>query len=237
MGGDPKERNWLGLEDASRVTVRYYWEEEASVAPDTSRVPPLRIEAVVPGLPTPPPCDDSVAAGIRRVAEFVRARTLGFPPMAEAEQQPAFVGLTPNEFPSPVPPGDFALSAFDAAYSLAPYYLGPDEALVLTGRWPECIFANLNLWNRFQQSYDYATRQISLNRKQTVLQADGTFRIILAHRDPGVENWIDTEGAAMGLVFWRFMLPQSDIETPQAEVVPFDSIASTKSFDEGVNHE
>ena len=227
LGGEPGERNWLGLEDASRVTVRYYWEEETSVAADTSRLPALRIEAVNPGVPTPPPTDDSVAAGIRRVAEFVRARTLGMPSMANMAQQPAFVGLTPNEFPPPVRPGDFALSAFDAAYSMAPYYLGPDQALVLTGRWPECIFANLCLWNRFQQSYDYATRQISLNRNQTTLQSDGSFRIILAHSDPGVGNWIDTQGAPLGLVFWRYMLPEGDIETPQAEVVPFNSITLT----------
>lgn len=228
LGGTPVERNWLGLEDASRVTVRYYWEEEQSVAPDTSRVPRLHIEPVDPGPPTPAPSDDSVATGIRRVTEFVRSRTLGMPPMAQAENLPAFVGLTPNAFPAPVTPGDFALSAFDAAYSMAPYYLAPDQALVITGTWPECVFANVCLWNRFQQSYDFATRQISLNRKQTQLNEDGSFRMILAHSDPGVANWIDTEGAALGLVFWRFMLPEGDIATPQAEVVSFADIARQK---------
>ena len=224
LGGEPAPRNWLGLEDASRVTVRYYFEEEVSVAADTSRVPALHIEPVAPGAPTPAPSDASVASGIRRVAEFVRARTLGMPPMANAPDLPPFVGLTPNAFPPPVTPGDFALAAFDAAYSMAPYYLGPDQALVLTGRWPDCVFANVCLWNRFQQSYDFATRQISLNRKQTTLESDGSFRIVLAHSDPGVSNWIDTEGAPLGLVFWRFMLPEGEIETPQAEVVAFADI-------------
>ena len=31
------------------------------------------------------------------------------------------------------PPGDHALAAFDASYTMAPYVLGPDEALVMTG--------------------------------------------------------------------------------------------------------
>ena len=31
---------------------------------------------------------------------------------------------------------------------------------------------------------------------------------------------------ALGLVFWRFMLPEGDIETPNAEVVPFERIAT-----------
>ena len=45
--------------------------------------------------------------------------------------------------------------------------------------------------------------------------------MILAHRDPKQPNWLDTEGRPFGLVFWRFMLPEGEIETPRAEVVPF----------------
>jgi hypothetical protein len=48
--------------------------------------------------------------------------------------------------------------------------------------------------------------------------------MVIAHRDPGVPNWIDTEGRAFGLVFWRFMLPVGEIETPQAPVVSFEDL-------------
>jgi len=109
-------------------------------------------------------------------------------------------------------------------YSMAPYLLGPDEALVATGRWPECLFGNVCLWNRFQQTLDYVNRQVSLNRKQTQLEKDGRFRIVFAHRDPGQPNWIDTEGHPFGLVFWRFFLVKGEAETPQAQVVPFSSL-------------
>ena len=47
---------------------------------------------------------------------------------------------------------------------------------------------------------------------------------MLAAEDPGLPNWLDTEGRPLGLVFWRFMLPEGAIETPNAEVVPFDQI-------------
>ena len=43
------------------------------------------------------------------------------------------MSLIPNQFPKPVPPNDFGLAAFDATYSMAPFFLGPDEALVMTG--------------------------------------------------------------------------------------------------------
>jgi hypothetical protein len=144
--------------------------------------------------------------------------------MVNAEQ-PSFVSLVPNTFPQPVTPGDFGLSAYDAAYSMAPYFLGPDEALVITGRWPECRFGNLSIWTRHQQTYDYLNRTVSLNRAQTHVEPDGSFRMVIAHRDPGVANWIDTEGRPFGMMFWRFFLPEGEIDTPQATVMPIDSLA------------
>ncbi|WP_372749027.1 DUF1214 domain-containing protein [Litorivivens sp.] len=219
LGGAPSERNWLPLpEGASRITTRHYFEEAQCAAGNPAREPVLLIEAINPDRPSLIPDDVSVAEGIRRVAGFVRSRTLGMPPMAKAEQPP-FVALTPNAFPKPVVPGDFGLSAFDAHYSMAPYYLEPHQALVITGRWPSCRFGSLNLWTRHQQTYDYNNRRASLNRAQTQLEEDGSFRMIIAHEDPGLPNWLDTEGRVLGLMFWRFFLVDGEVETPHAEVV------------------
>jgi hypothetical protein len=224
LGGDETGRNRLPLPPgASRITTRHYFEEATHAAADPMREPRLTIEVEGDAPPPPRPSDESVAAGIRRVAEFVRSRTLGQPPMAQNDNPP-FVSIVPNQFPKPVTPGDFGLAAFDAAYSMAPYVIGPDDALVLRGRWPTCRCANVSLWTRHMQTYDFANRRVSLNRVQTEADADGRFEIVLAHRDPGVANWLDSEGRPFGLVFWRFMLPEGEIETPTAEVVPFDSL-------------
>jgi hypothetical protein len=219
LGGPTRSRNWLALEPgASRVTTRHYWEDARSPAippiPDVA----LAIDVVGPHAPLPPPDDATVAAGLRRVARYVRSRSLEQPKPGDGDQ-PAFVSREPNQFPMPVTPGNHALAAFDAAYSMAPYVLGPDEALVMTGRWPTCRCANVSLWNRHLQTYDYAHRRVSFNRAQTKLEPDGTFRIVIAHRDPGASNWLDTEGRPFGLVFWRYFLPEGEIETPRAEVV------------------
>ena len=227
LGGPPAKRNWLPLgPGASRITTRHYYENEASAAADPTRHAALTIEALDAGAPPAPPDDASVAAGIRRVAQFVRSRTLDQPPMAKAAQPP-FVSLVPNRFPPPVTPGEFGLAAFDAAYSMAPFVIGPEQALVMTGRWPRCRCANVSLWNRHLQTLDYANRRVSCNRRQTRLEADGSFRIVLAHRDPGCPNWIDTEGRPFGIVFWRFMLPEGPIETPHAELRPWSEVAGT----------
>ena len=227
LGGEPQERNWLALEaDATRITTRHYYENETAAAADPERNAALVIERLDDGPPPPPPDDATVAAGLRRVARFVESRTLLQPPMAQAEEQPPFVSIVPNEFPAPVVPGDFGLAAFDAAYSMAPYVIGPDDALVMTGRWPTCRMGNVSLWNRHMQTFDYAHRQVSRNRVQTRADDEGRFEMVLAHRDPGHPNWIDTEGRPFGLVFWRFMLPEGEVETPQAQVVPFADVAA-----------
>lgn len=227
FGGPAAPRNWLALEPhATRITTRHYYENDTPASADPKRHAALEIEVLSPATPPPPPPSDaSIAAGIRRVAQFVKSRTLGMPPMAKNPNQPPFVSLIPNQFPKPVPPADFGLAAFDATYSMAPYFLAPDEALVMTGRWPKCRMANVSLWNRFMQTLDYANRPVSRNRAQTKLEADGTFRIVLAHEDPGVPNWIDTEGKPFGLVFWRFFLVEGGVETPQATVVKLAEVA------------
>lgn len=226
LGGPPQPRNWLDLPaDACQITTRHYFEEANPVAADPTRHLGLTIEALDPPPgPAPRPTDGSVAAGIRRVAASLRSRTLGMPRPGE-KAPPPFVSQVPNQLPPPVTPGDHPLAATDAAYSMAPYFAGPDQALVLSGRWPDCRCANVVLWNRFLQTYDYTSRRVSLNRAQTALEPDGSFRIVLAHEDPGLPNWLDTEGRPFGLLFFRFMLPESPIETPRAELVDLASIA------------
>ena len=224
LGGPERVRNWLPLpDDAYALTTRHYFEEQHCIAADASRVIPLAIEVIGESPLPAAPSDASVAIGIRRVIGFVRGRSLEMPPLANREQ-PAFVSRIPNQFPKPAKPGAMGLAAFDAAYSMAPYVIGPDQALVMTARWPNCRCANVDLWTRHQMTYDYANRSVSLNRAQTKLDADGSFRVVIAHENPGVPNWLDSEGRPFGLVFWRYMLPEGEIETPQARVVPFAEV-------------
>jgi hypothetical protein len=192
LGGEQRTRNWLALTaESSRITTRHYFETEHPAALDSA---------------------------LERVSNVMRSRTLEMPPLANSEPPP-FVALTPNEFPPPVVPGDFGFAAADAHYSMAPFFINADEALVITGRWPECRFANVCLWNRFQQTLDYRSRSVSLNRRQTVVDSEGNFQLVLAHENPGTPNWLDTEGQLFGLVFWRYFLVDGEVVTPTAKVV------------------
>jgi hypothetical protein len=224
----PERGNWLRLDPgASSLSTRHYYERELSIAADQLHHVPLAIDRLDLDAPPPPPSEASVAAGIRRVASFLRTSVA--PPRRDAALLPPWVSIVPNQFPQPKKDDSntkVGFAAKDNVYSMAPFVLAPDEALVIRGRFPRCRFANVVLWNRHTHSLDYRYRRISLNRKQTQLEADGSFKIVLAARDPGVANWLDTEGRPSGSVFWRFQLPEEEIAPLVAKVVKLADVAS-----------
>lgn len=213
--------NWLELEpDAGTLTTRHYFEEVRSAAGDPTRHVPLTIERISPAGAPPVQDDAFVAENIRRVARYLRGRTLD-EPSRDPENQPAWVSTVPNVFNQPEKPGDLAFAAVDQAYAMAPYVVMPDEALIIEGRFPECRFANIALWDRMLQTYDYVNRTVSLNRKQTKTDEQGHYRMIVAHRNPGPSepNWLDASGRVSGIMYWRFMLPEGEIEKPRTKLV------------------
>ena len=107
---------------------------------------------------------------------------------------------------------DMALwGAVDIAYSAGEYELAPDEALVMEGRLPKGLFANVVIWNELGQTADYLERTVSLNDTQMAVDESRRYRVVIVHRDPGVPNWLDTCGEPRAAVFWRFMLPSEPL--------------------------
>ncbi|MBS0475117.1 MAG: hypothetical protein JSR28_08190, partial [Proteobacteria bacterium] len=51
---------------------------------------------------------------------------------------------------------------------------------------------------------DWVNNQSSLNDTQSRVDKDGVLRIVIAARDPGVPNWLDTAGNATGVVQGRW---------------------------------
>jgi hypothetical protein len=89
--------------------------------------------------------------------------------------------------------------------------------------------ANVAIWNHQMQTPPYLGRRVSLNRRQVTCEKDGSFVIVLAHKDPGMPNWIDTAGLATGMIFWRFLLPEEEVPYIATEVVNVDSLAGRES--------
>lgn len=231
VGGPRRERNWLELgPDARSITTRHYFERKDAAAADPLLHVPLTIDLVDPAPAPPSPDDDIVAARLRASAAYFNTIMSVGRPTDVAKNSPlrtSYSSNVPNVFPDPEVKSDnrsVGYAAADNRYFMAEYRLGPDEALEMRGRFPECRFANVVLFSRYLRSFDFVNRQISLNRQQTRLEADGSFRMIIAHADPGVPNWIDTEGRPSGTVFWRFLLPEGTIEPIRSRVLKLKDV-------------
>jgi hypothetical protein len=171
--------------------------------------------------------DATLAQRLRDATAFLRATTTGMRVFGEPSQVP-FVANEPNDVGTP---WSFRNSNVDAAgavdifYSSGNWDLVPDEAMVMEGTLPKCDFVNVMLWNVHMQTLEYCTRTSSVNGEQLALRDDGTYRIVIAERDPGVPNWLDTGGHRHGTIFWRFLLPTEDPERPRCRVVKVDEVA------------
>ncbi len=90
------------------------------------------------------------------------------------------------------------------------FQLQPDEALVVTLDTLGAKYVGFQLTDPWAISTDYIEHQGSLNNHQAVPNADGTFTYVIAARDPGVANWLDTSGLADGFFQIRWQkLPAS----------------------------
>ena len=221
--------NWLvGAPDARWMVTRHYFERTEPAAADPNLHIELAIEPVDDPGPAPSWTEQRFAARLSAVATFVHAKTQGMPSPEEQSPIP-FVSREPNVLPPPFSFRESGLDvpgAVDAHYSMGPFVLGVDEALVLDGTVTDCAFANVALWNRFMQTLDYRSHRTSLNRSQLELGPAGSYRVVIAHRDPGVANWLDTEGHEIGVVFWRFFLAKDNPGPITCRVVPIDEVAS-----------
>jgi hypothetical protein len=133
-----------------------------------------------------------------------------------------------NDLNAPLLP-TAALGAAQATnvYSGGVYELGPDEVLVIEERIPiPPLYVGFNLSNLWGESFDYANHTSSLNGVQAEPDPDGVLRFVVAHRDPGVPNWLDTTGHPEGFMGLRWVYSDRPAELPTVKVVkaPFEKI-------------
>ena len=129
--------------------------------------------------------------------------------------------------PYPVPEVTYGWAAGDAAYAMGSFDLSDDEALVIEGRSPECAFWNLCLWNQFLHTYNYEYERVTINGGQVRYEDDGSWTIVVAHRDPGHANWVSTAGHPRGRIWFRWFYPSATPERPTTRVVPISEVPAT----------
>ena len=202
---------WIRLEpDAVAAITRDYLED-----PVHGRRAVWHIEADDP--PAVFPQDDAdLARRLRAMTTWVRDQA-GIVPLPPA---------TPNTIdpPYPVPTTTFGWAAGDAAYAMGAFELADDQALVIRGRSPECVFWNMCLWNRLLHTYNYDYERVTINGAQVEYETDGSWTIVVAGQQPRHPNWVSTAGHHSGRIWFRWFLPAETPAQPEVEVVPVASL-------------
>lgn len=113
--------------------------------------------------------------------------------------------------------------------SVGHFDLGPGQAMVITLPASDAPYLGFQLGSMWYISLDYINHQTSLNGTQAQVDPDGMIRIVVAHENPGVANWVETLGHRRGYLQFRWQRTSREItgaEGPIAEVVDFDAIPS-----------
>jgi hypothetical protein len=103
------------------------------------------------------------------------------------------------------------------------FKLADDEALLVEVTPPRAKYWSIDVCSFWLESLDYANHQSSLNGYQAVVDADGVFRAVIAHQDPGVPNWLDTVGHRQGSLIYRWNLAEST-PVPSTRVIKFETV-------------
>ena len=94
-------------------------------------------------------------------------------------------------------------------YAGGVYLLADDEALVIESSVPvPPSFMGFHLANLWGESLDFEHYQSNLNGHTLQTDEDGLFRWVVAHRDPGYANWVDTTGLPHGYLTIRWTYPE-----------------------------
>ena len=128
-------------------------------------------------------------------------------------------------------PMKLAKGFHQARYAFCFFELAADEALYIESSVPEARYWGLQLaTNSWFEQVDPIHRISSINQKQAHVDADGRIRLVIAHDDPGVPNWLDTGGHHDGLCTFRWFWPKSD-PTPSTRLVKLSEVAGLMPAD------
>ena len=113
--------------------------------------------------------------------------------------------------------------AKDLFYLHSYWKLESDEAWLIEVTPPDCDYWNFQLNNWWMESLDYRFAQVTVNKHSAKLEPDGSLRIIVSSRDPGVGNWIDTCGHREGTALLRWQ-DASENPIPETRVVKLEEV-------------
>ncbi len=224
IGGPERGPNWLPTTPMSRkLFIRQgfdRWDELPAQ---------MRIERIDMDSPKPLPTPEVMVAAMGWAGDFVTGLMSDWPEFpfryggVDADHPNTFPTLSGLSGTDATPTTQADTKRGRAAANMY-WELGADEALIVEfeahdGLW---MFTNMGV---FFNSMDYLYRPVSYTPSRTQTDTDGRIRLVMAHRDPEVHNWLDTQGFERGNLTYRHML-DSRPAVLNTRVVKYDELTS-----------
>ena len=106
------------------------------------------------------------------------------------------------------------------------YKLADDEVIVVSGKNVACRYWSCQVFDHYLRAGDYRHYPVAINNRQVAYDDDGSFRIYASKDNPGVKNWICTEGHRRGQVVLRTLLAETELD-PEMKVIKRNEIPET----------
>lgn len=202
--------NWLPMtEDTRVVIVRQTFHDRSREVPAE-----LSIERLDRAARPTPFSATKLGEGLACTTRFVEGTARLF-----ADWAASYAGHV-----NQLPPADQALCQSVGGDANIFYYhsqwrLEPDEALIIdVARIPECDTWNVQIDNYWMESLDYRYHRICINEHGARRNPDGSVTLVLAHRDPGHPNWLETASHRLGTMCFRWVRAKEHVH-PTTRVV------------------
>jgi hypothetical protein len=215
LSREPRPGNWLKLDDeASFVLVRQYFDDWEHEVPGVFAIE--REDALYPPAPLTP---ERLRERFDRLFQWLDTGAATWDKVSRL-----LLSLTPNTILMFDVSNDTDRPGLHGqSYGMGPFTCARDEAVIVEFPVPRCRMWSVALTNFWWETLEFGSRQTSLNSYWAHADSDGVFRGVIAHRDPGVPNWLDAEGCERGTLAVRFLFADATPKT-LLRVVPFDRL-------------
>jgi hypothetical protein len=199
IGGDARPANWLPTTSGSRKLFIREAFDEWFEEPTT-----LSIERIGMSEPRPVVTSQQMVEAMGWSGEFISGVMRDWPDHSWKYSRGLADPTLLNQFPDKRA-NDTSDAKRGRISAVMVWSLEPDEALIVEmdnhdGFW---MFV---MGGVFTGSMDFMYRPVSYTPARTKIDSDNVVRLVIAHDDPGVHNWLDTQGYPSGHLGYRNLL-------------------------------
>ncbi len=225
---EPRGRNWIeNPPDGTKLIVRQTYTDWVDKGVGEVHIDRIGHEGDL----KPVLSADVLAERLRAATARIDFDTRQWPEMVRR----LYIDARPsNQLSEPVDPG--AAGGVAGRFMVfGAWELGADEALVVKAPPTNGNYQGIQLNNLWWSSLEYANRQTSLTGDQAKADIDGSYTFVIAAKDPGIANWLDTTGLSRGIVMLRYdgmrvkEFPQA--QRPTAQVIRLDELDKATGSD------